>query len=188
MADLKKWFPFRFNRTRKETPAPEATAASPAVRPPDPVYLFPGLSPGLQRLMDQMMGAPFLSRPGALLEEFNRFFGDFAPASFSPHVDVVDEGQHVKVEAELPGLAREDIELSVHEGSLTIRGEKKQEQSSEEEGCYRTERYFGAFERTIPLPIDIDLGGSEAKFDKGVLTVRFPKSEPAVERRRIPVG
>jgi len=61
----------------------------------------------------------------------------------------------------------------------TERGEKKQDVRSEEKGCYRLERAYGAFLRTVPLPEDIDVDGIDARFDKGVLTVRLPRTGTA---------
>ncbi len=199
MADLKKWFPFKFKRSQStgqsgpagkpsEPQMPERASAAPM----SPGVLFPTFSPEMGRFMERMFSEPFFSRPlpgpFARRGEVDEFFGDFAPSTFSPSVDLVDEGQHIKVSAELPGLDKDDIELSVEEGTLTLRGTKRHEETTDENGCYRTERYFGSFARSIPLPMDVDLEKAEAKFDKGVLTVRFPKTgtgEPP--QRKIPV-
>jgi HSP20 family protein len=151
--------------------------------------LMPAFTPELGRFMERMFSDPFFTRPSSLLGEMDRFFGDFAPTKFSPSIDLVDQGSHLQVTAELPGLDKGDIELSVQEGALMLRGEKKHEESKREDGCYRTERYFGSFHRSIPLPMDVDLEKAEAKFDKGVLTVRFPKAPKAEaeQSRKIPV-
>ncbi len=117
----------------------------------------------------------------------DRFFGDFAPQTFQPSIDVVDEGKHLRVSAELPGLDRDDFELHVEHGMLVIKGEKKSETKNEEEGCYRLERYFGQFRRAVPLPADVDAEAAEANFDKGLLTVRFPKQAVAEGTKRIEV-
>jgi HSP20 family protein len=197
MADLKKWFPFKFNRSEQKTDKPQslaqapgqapATASVPATRSSS---LFSAFSPEMSRLMERMFADPFFARPFPPMTMFgdvDRFFGDFSPSTFSPSMDLVDEGTHIRVTAELPGLDRDDIQLSVHEGALTLRGEKKHEQTKQEEGCYRTERYFGSFQRSIPLPGDVDLEGADAKFEKGVLTVRFPKTQPSDPERKITV-
>jgi HSP20 family protein len=189
MADLSKWFPFKFKRTQPSADKPEksqvpARADSAQM---SPGVLFPAFSPEMGRLMERMFSEPFFSRPFSALGKVDEFFGDFAPSTFSPSVDLVDEGTHLKVSAELPGLDKDDLELAVHEGMLTLRGEKRHEQTTDEEGCYRTERFFGSFHRTIPLPADVDLEKAEAKFDKGVLTVRFPKTQPPEPQRKIPV-
>jgi HSP20 family protein len=186
MADLKKWFPFMFKRTEDKADRPQVLAKTSAA--PTAQSLMPGFPADVGRLMERMFSEPFFSRPLSLFNEMDRFFGDFSPTSFSPTVDLIDEGTHVKLTVELPGLDKDDLELSVHEGALTLRGEKKYEGKKEEKGCYRTERYFGMFQRSIPLPVDVDLGKAEAKFEKGVLTVRFPKSERGEPQRKIPVA
>jgi HSP20 family protein len=196
MVDLKKWFPFKFKRSssggeRSDAPQVPAKAGAAQMQPMSPGVLFPTFSPEMGRLMERMFSEPFFSRSLSAFGrrgEVDEFFGDFAPSSFSPSVDLVDQGTHIQVTAELPGLDKDDLELSVHEGALTLRGEKKHEATTDEDGCYRTERFFGSFQRTIPLPADVDLEKAEAKFDKGVLTVRFPKTQPTEPQRRIPVS
>lgn len=193
MTDLKKWFPFKFRRNQPPRPsgasgAGEGKAAQASQVPAKasaaamaPGLLFPAFSPEMGRLMERMFSEPFFSRPFPSFGELDRYFGDFAPSTFSPSVDLVDQGSHLQVTAELPGLDKDDLELSVQEGMLSLRGEKKHEESKDENGCYRTERYFGSFQRIIPLPADVDVEKAEAKFEKGVLTVRFPKTQPTPE-------
>lgn len=184
MADLKKWFPFKFKRN-EEKPA-ESKQNVPARATAPGGWGLMGF-PQMDRLMQSMFNDDFFRQPFAAFRGDDAFFGDFSPAKFSPNVDIVDEGDFVKVSAELPGLSKDDVELSVHEGVLSLTGHKKHEEKKEEEGCYRTERYYGSFSRTIPLPRDLDYTKSEAKFDKGVLTVRFPKVEHAPAARTIEV-
>ena len=75
-------------------------------------------------------------------------------------------------------MEREDLVVSVEEGSIVLRGEKKQDTHGEEDGCYRLERAHGSFMRTIPMPENTDPGRALAKFDNGVLTLTVPKLEP----------
>ncbi|MGZ5710421.1 MAG: Hsp20/alpha crystallin family protein [Burkholderiales bacterium] len=106
----------------------------------------------------------------------DRWFGDFSPSIFEPRIDVIDDDDALRVSAELPGMERQDLEILVENKTLLLSGEKKLESKSNEKGCYRTERAFGRFQRAIPLPDGIDLEHAEATFDKGVLTIRIPKS------------
>ena len=76
---------------------------------------------------------------------------------------------------ELPGIDRQDVESLVEDDALVLRGEKKLESKSEEQGCYRLERAFGSFQRVIPLPDGVDADRAEARFENAVLTVRLPK-------------
>ena len=183
MSKLAKWLPFKFKRKKKD----EITDADSRHSVPVQVQRAdPGLS--AQRLFDSMMSDRLWRDPLSLFGEMDRFFGDFAPRTFQPSVDVIDEGKHVRVTAELPGLDKDDIEITVQDGVLVLRGEKRSEAESEEDGCYRLERYVGEFQRVLPLPADIDAERTEAKFDKGLLTIRFPKAAQAAQPRRIKVS
>ena len=184
MANLSKWFPFKFKRTAK--PEDGGKTAAVAKQPAARREGWPMMS-AMHPMMQSMFSADFWRDPFAALGNNDRFFGDFTPMNFNPSVDIVDEGSSVKVLAELPGMDKSDIQLQVHEGTLTISGEKKHEENREEEGCYRTERYYGSFRRNIPLPLDIDSERAEAQFDKGVLTVAFPKAEQKSSAKTIDV-
>jgi HSP20 family protein len=91
----------------------------------------------------------------------------------------IDEGKVLRVTAELPGMERDDVDVSVEDGAIVLRGEKKQDVRSAEDGCYRLERAYGCFMRTIPMPENADPDHALAKFDNGVLTLTVPKTEPA---------
>ena len=116
-----------------------------------------------------------LHDPFAGLGQLDRWFGDFSPHLFHPRIDLVDDGDALRLTAELPGMERQDVEILVEEDALVLPGEKKLESTSEEQGCYRLERAFGSFQRVIPLPDGVDTAQAEARFDKGVLTIRLPK-------------
>ena len=94
---------------------------------------------------------------------------------FQPRIDVVDNGDALRITAELPGIDRQDVEILVEDDALVLRGEKKLESKSEEQGCYRLERAFGSFQRVIPLPDGVDADRAEGPFENAVLTVRIPK-------------
>lgn len=122
-------------------------------------------------------------------QALDRWFGDFSPAVFQPRIDVVDEDDALRISADLPGMERKDVEVLVEDGFLVLRGEKKHETQSNEKGCFRLERAFGSFQRVIPLPDNVALDQAEARFNKGVLTLRLPKRpEPGGdEARRIEI-
>jgi HSP20 family protein len=124
--------------------------------------------------VEEFLHDPFAGR-GAL----ERWFGDFSSSRFQPRIDVVDEGKVLRVTAELPGMERDDVDVSVEDGAIVLRGEKKQDVRSAEDGCYRLERAYGCFLRTIPMPENADPDHALAKFDNGVLTLTVPKTEPA---------
>jgi HSP20 family protein len=104
-----------------------------------------------------------------------------------PSIEVIPSDKDVKVTAELPGLEEKDVEVLVDEDVLTLRGEKRSETEDRERGF--SERYYGHFERVIPLPFAVEEDKAEASFQNGVLTVTLPKSPKAQEKgKRIAIG
>ena len=93
--------------------------------------------------------------------------------------DVVETKDHVEVSIELPGMDMKDIEVSVTDDMLTVKGEKKVERQEEKKGYYLSERSYGAIYRTIPLPPGVDGGKAEASFKNGVLTIKLPQTPEA---------
>jgi len=119
------------------------------------------------------------------------FFGgfDFHPfgrrsVTFMPQVDVADTDKEIKVSVELPGLDDKDVEVSLTRETLTIKGEKREEKEEKGKDYYRSERSFGSFTRTIPLPFEIDAEKAEASFKKGVLTVSLPKTKQVISETK----
>lgn len=84
-------------------------------------------------------------------------------------------------------MTADDIQLDFQNGSLLLRGEKKQSNESKEEGYYRTERSYGFFQRSVPLPAEVDVDKAEATFKNGVLDVRLPKTEPKQSGKRLKI-
>lgn len=123
---------------------------------------------------------------------FDGFFADFGdPArglqTFSPRVDVVENGKEVRITAELPGIEEKDVEVSCSSDAITIRGEKREEKEEKGDERYRLERSYGAFRRTVALPCEVDADKASAKFSKGVLTVALPKAAPAAKAKKIEI-
>ena len=85
---------------------------------------------------------------------------------------------------ELPGIDEKDIDVSVSEDVITVRGEKKDEREEEKKGYYLSERSYGSFHRTIPIPPGVDADKAEARFRKGVLTITLPKTDDAKSKTR----
>jgi len=106
-----------------------------------------------------------------------------------PHVDMTETEEAVRILAELPGVDRDDIEVSVSEDRITIRGEKKEQEEETGGDYYRLERRYGSFQRTFPLPCEVQSDRIEASFKDGLLRITLPKSAGARERiRRIPIS
>jgi HSP20 family protein len=96
---------------------------------------------------------------------------------WSPALDLYQSNDNVIAVVELPGMRKEDIEISLHDGTLTISGERKRERSSNGEKAERTERYIGRFRRTIALPTRVDASKVGATYRDGIVTVTLPKAE-----------
>ncbi|MGD0061336.1 MAG: Hsp20/alpha crystallin family protein [Verrucomicrobiia bacterium] len=118
-------------------------------------------------------------------DEVNRLFdtslrrhGGF-DGVFSPALDVVVEKDNVLVKADLPGLGKDDISVTLQDNHLTIKGEKKHEVEQKEANYFLSERVHGSFTRTIELPVAVDAARIEARFKDGVLHVTLPKTEQA---------
>jgi HSP20 family protein len=138
----------------------------------------------------------------ALQADINRAFDDFwgaldpepAPrdrndsTQLSPRIDVRDAGKTIEVVAELPGFDEPDIELSLADGMLGIRGEKKAEHTTKDKDYVLQERSYGTMERIVPLPAGLDVDSARANFKNGTLTVTIPKkAETDQATKRIPV-
>ena len=109
-------------------------------------------------------------------------------AGFAPQVDVTETDKEIKVCAEIPGVDAKDVDVTVEDDMLTIKGEKKYEREENEKGQYRMERSYGSFKRSIPLPVEVDDAKAKAEFKNGVLRLTLPKRPGAKSRRkRIPV-
>lgn len=107
--------------------------------------------------------------------------------TWAPAVDIYETGDAFVVEAELPGIDPENIEVSVDEGVLTLKGERRLEKEVKEENYHRVERAYGMFTRAVRLPTDIDADKVQAGYDNGVLKVTIPKTEPK-KPKSIPVN
>ena len=117
---------------------------------------------------------------------FEDFFGRFnagwdtfpleVSRSFNPRINVTENEKEIEVTAELPGMDEQDVEVSLSNGVLTLKGEKKQEREEEGRDFYRLERSYGGFRRSIALPTVVQADKVEATFKKGVLRVKLPKA------------
>lgn len=132
--------------------------------------------PSELRRLNQVLDAAFTGWP------FATEAGDLVTSAWVPPTDVFEDAEGLKIVAELPGLTRDDVKLTVENHTLTIRGEKKQVAEEKSTRVHRYERSYGAFERSFTLPNTVDVTRVEAKFEHGVLTVALPKAEQAKPR------
>jgi HSP20 family protein len=100
-------------------------------------------------------------------------------SGWTPALDVYEDKDNVYVRAELPGMKKEEIDLSLHDGTLSISGERKSEDKFKDAEVYRAERFFGRFQRTVTLPTPVAADKVKAQYKDGILTVTLPKAEEA---------
>ncbi len=96
---------------------------------------------------------------------------------WQPPVDIFEDEDSVVIKAELPGVDQKDIEVKIEDNTLTLRGERKHDQSIKKENYHRLERYYGAFQRSFSLPLSIAQDRIKASCDRGILTITLPKRE-----------
>ncbi len=121
--------------------------------------------------------------------ELNRLFGDVVPAGkeiaevqvWAPRVDVYEKDDKIIVEAEIPGAKKEDIEVKIKDNNVIIRGEVKKDEEKKEDNFYRRERFYGKFERVIPLPVEVKAEEAKAKIEDGILKLEIPKVQAEKE-------
>lgn len=160
------------------------------------------LSPTQQRGGVVRSGDPFTS----FQREMNRLFDDvFRGFGFpmqagqageggqgsgmmlQPDIDVSETEKEFKICADLPGVSERDVDVSLHEDTLTIRAERREERKEDKENFHIVERSHGMFQRSLRLPANIEADKVEARFENGVLVITLPKSEEAQRSRRIQV-
>ena len=121
----------------------------------------------------------------------DRFFNQFMPRSFrdwfpggslGPSVDLRETDREFILQADLPGIRQEDLDITVDENVIILKGETKRDEVREEKGYHLTERRYGSFYRTIPLPTEVKSDQAVAKYKNGVLELRVPKAETASRR------
>ena len=116
-------------------------------------------------------------------------FGDLAAGVGWPRMDIDESPEEVRIRADLAGLDRDEVDVSLVDGVLTIRGEKKGEDEDIGRHHYRRERFYGAFSRSVQIPADVDLDRIKAKMKKGVLLITMPKlGDRETRGRRISIG
>jgi HSP20 family protein len=129
----------------------------------------------------------------SLQEEVNRLFTGGMPRTFdeegiargawSPSVDIYENKEQIVLEAELPGMKREDFDLSVENNVITLRGQRQFEKNDESDNYHRVERAYGSFTRSFTLPNTVTAEGANAEYKNGVLRVTLPKREETKARR-----
>lgn len=129
---------------------------------------FGGLS-DLRNEIDRLFEAPL-----AQLAHASQLLSGWTPA-----IDLHEDKDNVYVNVELPGMKKEEIDVSLHDGALSISGERRSEHKQEEAEVYRSERFFGRFQRTVEIPSPVAADKVKAEYKDGILCVTLPKTEEA---------
>lgn len=133
----------------------------------DPFKEMTTLQDRMSRLFDEAWGRP------------QRAEEDFITGAWLPAVDVRENKDNLEIMAELPGMEPKDVEVSVENNVLSIKGARQFEKATEGETYHRVERSYGAFERSFTLPTNVDPGKIKAVYRNGVLSLTLPKKEEA---------
>ena len=127
---------------------------------------------------------PFLSLRNEMNRLFDSFFDDFNIRPFRerwgkifPQVNIKENNKQIEVSAEMPGIDQKDVDISIYNNVLTLRGEKKQEKEDKDGDYYHKECSYGSFHRDIALPCEVEEEKVKADFKKGVLKITLPKKE-----------
>lgn len=167
-------------KDEKEVDVKQGTTATPATRPAsDPWAPLTALRHEIDRMFDDFDLRAW-HRPGrrwGMLPGRGAF-------TLSPASDLVETEEGYRLSMELPGLSEKDVELKVTDGMISLRGEKTEERKEEKEDYHVSERHYGSFHRSFPLPRGVDAEKIDASFADGVLTVTLPKSPEARQRER----
>lgn len=151
-----------------------------------PFHLLDRFADEMDRLFDDFgFGRTSLSRiaPGLMSRQFG------SQELWRPAVEVFQRNSDLVVRADLPGLGKDDVKVDVTDDAITISGERRTESEHEEGGIYRSERQYGSFSRTVPLPEGAITDQAKATFNKGVLEVTIPAPpEPVRRGRRIEIA
>jgi len=114
---------------------------------------------------------------------FNRGGNDLTRGSWSPSVDIFENKDNIVLEAELPGMKPEDVDISIENNVLTIHGERKFEKKDDQDNFHRVERSYGSFTRSFTLPSTVSSENADATFENGVLRLTLAKREEAKPKR-----
>ena len=161
------------NLTKRRDETPSSVA-------PTGDYPFPAIQDQMSRLFEDVFGGF-----GSELDIFRPLRAFDRPRGVNPNLDVSETKDEIIVQAELPGLEEKDVEVTLENDILTLKGTKEEEKKDEERNYSLVERSYGTFRRSVRLPADIDRDTVKAVFKNGVLTVALPKTTEAKSERKV---
>jgi HSP20 family protein len=168
------------------TKLPVNTAETKAGRPAAPAEWrpFESLRREVDRLFDEFNVRSWHTPFGRTAFDVEPFWRGAISWGRAPAVDIVDKEKLYEIVAELPGMDESNIDVKFSDGTLTIKGEKKEEKEEKKKDYYLSERHFGSFQRSFHVPNGVDADKIEANFKNGVLTVTLPKTAEAAKSEK----
>lgn len=145
----------------------------------------------MQRLsqeMDQLFDEFWRGNLGRMSEPTSQGMSGLMQGMWSPQIEAFRPGNELVVRADLPGMNKDDIEVEIEEGTLVLKGERRQQDEQNQQGYYRSERSYGSFVRRIPLPEGVEAEQAQATFKDGVLEVTLQIPEQPSSSRKITVN
>jgi len=161
-----------------------SSKTAPARREDTYVHPLQQLREEMDSLFDGFFARPAFRRGGRDLWNWEPLRDWGGNGRFAAPIDLKESEKAYTLEAELPGMSEKDIELELHDGVLTLKGEKRSERDEKKDDYHVTERSFGSVRRTIRVPDGVDDSKISADFKNGVLTVTLPKSKDAQKKAR----
>ncbi len=126
----------------------------------------------------------FISDMNNFMERMPFGFG----RTISPKIDVYQTETDVVLKAEIPGVSKEDLNIYIDDNSIRLSGETKRDEEFKDDNVYRSERYYGSFSRTVPLPMEVKSDKAKAEYKDGILKITVPKAEPGkIKGRRLEI-
>ncbi len=126
-----------------------------------------------------------------LHDRIQRYFDDYPNFGFNlsdnfyPRIDISEDKENINVIAEIPGVKKDEIKITLQDNILTIEGEKKKETEQKEKNFFRSERMYGSFKRCFTLPDLVDSNKVDAKFENGMLNIQLKKIEQKVRNEKV---
>lgn len=146
-------------------------------------------------LWDEPFGFPLFHRLSRELDAMFKGFGieaptfEHMPATWNPTMEVYTKGNAFNVKVDVPGMKKEEVTVEVNDEYLVVRGERKEEKEEKKEGYFKTERTYGTFYRTVPLPEGVNPETAKASMTDGVLTITMPMAVKMEEKtRKLEIG
>jgi HSP20 family protein len=165
------------------------TISAPATRPERHLRLLEpwDFLDEIEEEFGRFWNAPRFYRPGFFARLLPRRYRMGETTAWAPTLDAFESNGQLVIHAELPGVDKKDIHVSIADGDLIIEGERKSESEVKEKDYYRMERSSGSFYRRLPLPEGVKADQIQAEYKDGVLDIRMPKAGPAEPAKQIPV-